>query len=103
MFAACDDIDAGGRIEQFLYWTYARSVFHEARPVHPELGHRALAYVGRVYAVEWEFEIGCLNCVLLRLLVNVNRGPLQSSNALWVEFQDFRIARCCLGFVGQFG
>ncbi len=53
-FAGYDGIYAGGRVQQVLCWAHARRKFFEARTVQPEPAHRALAYIGRLYAVERE-------------------------------------------------
>ena len=53
-FAGYDGIYAGGRVKQVLCWAHARRKFYEARTVQPEPAHRALAYIGRLYAVERE-------------------------------------------------
>lgn len=51
-FAGYDGIYAGGKVHQILCWAHARRKFFEARTVQPEPAHRALAYIGRLYAVE---------------------------------------------------
>lgn len=53
-FAGYDGIYAGGQVKQVLCWAHARRKFYEARTVQPEPAHRALAYIGRLYAVERE-------------------------------------------------
>lgn len=51
-FAGYDGIYAGGKVHQVLCWAHARRKFFEARTVQPEPAHRALACIGRLYAVE---------------------------------------------------
>ena len=53
-FAGYDGIYAGGKVHQVLCWAHARRKFFEARTVQPEPAHRALAQIGRLYAVERE-------------------------------------------------
>lgn len=55
-FAGYDGIYAGGKVHQVLCWAHARRKFFEARTVQPEPAHRALAYIGRLYAVEREAQ-----------------------------------------------
>lgn len=55
-FAGYDGIYAGGRVHQVLCWAHARRKFFEARTVQPEPAHRALASIGRLYAVESEAQ-----------------------------------------------
>lgn len=56
-FAGYHGIYAGGRVKQVLCWAHARRKFYEARTVQPEPAHRALAYIGRLYAVEREARV----------------------------------------------
>ncbi len=55
-FAGYDGIYAGGKVHQVLCWAHARRKFFEARTVQPEPAHRALASIGRLYAVEREAQ-----------------------------------------------
>jgi len=55
-FAGYDGIYAGGRVRQVLCWAHARRKFFEARTVQPEPAHRALVWIGRLYAVEREAQ-----------------------------------------------
>ncbi len=59
-FAGYDGIYAGGKVHQVLCWAHARRKFFEARTVQPEPAHRALAQIGRLYAVEREAQ-GLIN------------------------------------------
>lgn len=56
-FAGYDGIYAAGRVKQVLCWAHARRKFYEARTVQPEPAHRALAYIGRLYAVERQAQV----------------------------------------------
>lgn len=51
-FAGYDGIYAGGSVKQVLCWAHARRKFHEARTNQPELAHRALGFIARLYALE---------------------------------------------------
>lgn len=55
-FAGYDGIYAGGRVQQVLCWAHARRKFFEARTAQPEPAHRALASIGRLYAVKREAQ-----------------------------------------------
>ena len=41
-----------GTTSQVLCWAHARRKFYKARTVQPEPAHRALAYIGRLHAIE---------------------------------------------------
>ncbi len=52
-FAGYDGIYATGRVTQVSCWAHARRKFFEAKESYP-VAHEALAYIGRLYAIEKE-------------------------------------------------
>jgi transposase len=83
-YAGYDGLHARGLIEVGC-WAHARRKFHEARTSDPERSHAAIAWIGRLYAVEREARDEGWDDARLMAARAERSGPLLESFRSWLE------------------
>lgn len=89
-YAGYNGLHARGLVEVGC-WAHARRKFHEARTSDPERSHAAIAWIGRLYAVEREAKDGDWDDAR-RMAARTERSrPLLESFGAWLEGETRKV------------